>query len=38
MTSRENNKETVEFFEKNKYFGYPKDKNKIFLFKVNYQW
>ena len=31
MTSRENNKETVEFFEKNKYFGYQKDKN-IFFF------
>ena len=25
MTSRENNKETVEFFEKNKYFGYKKN-------------
>ena len=25
MTSRENNKETVEFFEKNKYFGYEKN-------------
>ena len=31
MTSRENNKETVEFFEKNKYFGYQKNKN-IFFF------
>ncbi len=31
MTSRENNKETVEFFEKHKYFGYQKDKN-IFFF------
>lgn len=31
MTSRENNKETIEFFEKNKYFGYQKDKN-IFFF------
>ena len=31
MTSRENNKETVEFFEKNKFFGYQKDKN-IFFF------
>jgi len=31
MTSRENNKATVEFFEKNKYFGYQKDKN-IFFF------
>ena len=31
MTSRENNKETLEFFEKNKFFGYQKDKN-IFFF------
>ena len=31
MTSRENNEETVEFFEKHKYFGYQKDKN-IFFF------
>ena len=31
MTSRENNKETVEFFEKHKYFGYQKNKN-IFFF------
>ncbi len=31
MTSKENNKETVEFFEKNKFFGYQKDKN-IFFF------
>ena len=31
MTSRENNKATIEFFEKNKYFGYQKDKN-IFFF------
>ena len=31
MTSRENNKETEEFFEKNKYFGYQKNKN-IFFF------
>lgn len=31
MTSRENNKETVEFFEKNKFFGYKKDKD-IFFF------
>ena len=31
MTSRENNKETVEFFEKYKYLGYKKDKN-LFLF------
>ena len=31
MTSRENNKATIEFFEKNRYFGYQKDKN-IFFF------
>lgn len=31
MTSRENNAETIEFFEKNRYFGYQKDKN-IFFF------
>ncbi len=31
MTSRENNKETVEFFEKHKYFGYQKDKNLFFF-------
>lgn len=31
MTSNENNDATVEFFEKNKYFGYP--KNKISFFK-----
>ncbi len=31
MTSRENNEETLEFFEKNKFFGYQKDKN-IFFF------
>lgn len=31
MTSRENNKQTLEFFEKNKYFGYKKDQN-IFFF------
>ena len=31
MTSRENNKETIEFFEKHKYFGNQKDKN-IFFF------
>ncbi len=31
MTSRENNKTTIEFFEKHKYFGYQKDKN-IFFF------
>ena len=32
MTSRENNDETIEFFEKHKFFGYQKDKN-IFFFK-----
>ena len=31
MTSRENNKATIEFFEKHKYFGYQRDKN-IFFF------
>lgn len=31
MTSRENNKETVEFFEKHKNFGYQKDKNLFFF-------
>ncbi len=31
MTSRENNEATIEFFEKNRYFGYQKDKN-IFFF------
>ncbi len=30
MTSRENNDATVEFFEKNNYFGYPKDAIKFF--------
>ncbi len=32
MTSEENNKETIEFFEKHRFFGYKKDKN-IFFFK-----
>lgn len=31
MTSEENNKQTVEFFEENNYFGY--DKNKVMFFK-----
>lgn len=31
MTSKENNQETIEFFEKNKYFGYQKDKNLFFF-------
>lgn len=30
MTSEENNKDTVDFFEKHHYFGYPKDKIKFF--------
>ena len=36
MTSNENNDATVGFFEKNNYFGYPKDKI-VFLNKENYQ-
>jgi len=32
MTSEENNNQTVEFFAKNRFFGYEKDKN-IFFFK-----
>lgn len=31
MTSRENNKETVDFFEKHKFFGFQENKN-IFFF------
>ena len=31
MTSRENNKDTVEFFEKHKCFGYQKNKNLFFF-------
>lgn len=31
MTSRENNKQTVDFLEKNEYFGYNKDNVKIFM-------
>lgn len=31
MTSNQNNKETVEFFEKNNYFDYPKEKIKFFI-------
>ena len=31
MTSRENNKETVEFFAKHRNFGYEKDKNLFFF-------
>lgn len=30
MTSEENNEETVNFFEKNNYFGYPKEDIKFF--------
>lgn len=31
MTSRENNKQTVEFFEENNYFNYPKEGVKFFI-------
>lgn len=31
MTSKENNKETIEFFEKNEYFNYPKEAVKFFI-------
>ena len=31
MTSRENNAATVDFFKKNKYFGYPKESIKFFI-------
>lgn len=31
MTSKENNNETIEFFEKNNYFDYPKDAIKFFI-------
>lgn len=31
MTSSENNRETVTFFEKHNYFGYPKDSIKFFI-------
>lgn len=31
MTSTENNKETVSFFEKHEYFGYPKEDVKFFM-------
>ena len=30
MTSNQNNNETIEFFEKNEYFGYPKEYIKFF--------
>ncbi len=31
MTSRENNNQTVQFFEKNNYFNYPKEAIKFFV-------
>ena len=31
MTSRENNKQTIDFFEENKYFGYPKTSVRFFV-------
>ena len=31
MTSAENNDATVEFFEVNNYFNYPKEKIKFFI-------
>ncbi len=31
MTSRENNKQTVDFFEANNYFDYPKEAIKFFM-------
>lgn len=31
MTSTENNKETITFFEQHKYFGYPKAQVKFFM-------
>ena len=31
MTSRENNKQTEDFFEENNYFGYPKNYIKFFI-------
>lgn len=31
MTSRQNNKDTIDFFEKNNYFGYPKGKVMFFI-------
>ena len=31
MTGRENNAATVDFFKKNKYFGYPKESIKFFI-------
>ena len=31
MTSRENNEETINFFEQNNYFGYNKEDIKFFM-------
>ena len=31
MTSRENNKQTIDFFENNNYFNYPKEAVKFFI-------
>jgi len=31
MTSKDNNKQTIEFFENNNYFGYPKEKINFFM-------
>ncbi|MBP3463150.1 MAG: UTP--glucose-1-phosphate uridylyltransferase [Clostridia bacterium] len=31
MTSRENNSATIDFFKKNKYFGYPKESVRFFI-------
>ena len=31
MTSKENNKQTIDFFEKNNYFNYPKEYIKFFI-------
>lgn len=31
MTSKDNNNDTIGFFENNNYFGYPKDKVKFFM-------
>ena len=31
MTSMENNPATIDFFKKNKYFGYPKEKIQFFI-------
>ena len=31
MTSKENNKQTLKFFEKHKYFGYHKDRDMFFF-------